>query len=63
MKNITADNAKVKLEKAKLNLEVFTDMFNHFMYIYDSEFYSDEYKCIAHSLLDAIVAKIDPIDY
>ena len=63
MKNMTANNAKEKLEIAKVKLEVFTDMYNHFQYIFESEYQTEEYKNIAHELLDAIVAKIDPIDY
>lgn len=52
-----------KLDRARTRLEVFADLNNHFKYIMEREYYTQEYKEAADSLYSAILAAIDPLNY
>lgn len=63
MKNLHSGNVNERLSVAKHNLEVYTDLKIFFDNIAEAEWYSVEYRTAAAALFEAILAKIDPIDY
>lgn len=63
MKDLNRNNVKERLSDAKYKLEAYTDLKIHFDAIESAEWYTNEYKEAAAALFEAILAKIDPIDY
>ena len=63
MKDLNRNNVKDRLSCAKVRLEVYTELKVHFDAIADATWCSEEYKEAAGALFDAILTKIDPIDY
>lgn len=63
MKNINSSNVNERLNVAKNNLEVYTDLKSFFDNIASSDWVSEDYKASAAALFEAILTKIDPIDY
>lgn len=63
MKNIHKNNVDERLSEAKMNLEVYTDLKIYFDEIANCSWHDEAYKQSAAALFDAILSKIDPIDF